>query len=526
MPETETENLKALKVLHQALMVLTAAILAFALRPDLSQDYKDALDELANLKQLSFAGWSNYIAARYRHEVDQNTKVVRVIMRQAGLHAMGNIVLNSPVFGEQVTYVALPTLLDLDKFFSDTQRIGVMEINQSEREWLLDQFKKWREKRSPIPPDVVGLNFSDNSMVIQYPNGSPMLSWLNRLPSSEQGAALYILTPDPTPQPTPVHLKYIVHSETGRFALDWIEHDIFGQKLVDNRTGVVFPRLRPFWHRVNQDNVDQAVVFLQGELEASARGTISFFGIPVERKLAISAGPVLSICVLVFFALHLRHFNLLRHNDQIGTYPWVALFSSPLAAIATYFSVLLLPLLANVALLTKYGASSETTTRIGAVATVLIVPLSVWSLIEIHVLRSSRIPNAGELFTGVGTGLVTPDGSATLNTSIDELSVRIKELGDKSTQVLTFLSFAIVVVATLTSASTSALSSSQKLAAHKAIWAWIIAVFPILIGILPFKEFRWKNMNWYRAIRALKVICLWVALTLIGYGLYQFTKVI
>jgi hypothetical protein len=56
VPDFVNENLKTIKVLHQLLMAVSAAILAFALRPDLTPDYKAALDELAavvrqNLRQ-------------------------------------------------------------------------------------------------------------------------------------------------------------------------------------------------------------------------------------------------------------------------------------------------------------------------------------------------------------------------------------------------------------------------------------------------------------------------------------------
>ena len=101
-----TENIKTLRLLHQLLMVVSAAILAFALRPDQSSDYKAALNELASLKQVSLGGWSNYVAQHYKKETDRDAKFVLSVVHQAGLHVKGppNIVI--PVFGDQVPYSA------------------------------------------------------------------------------------------------------------------------------------------------------------------------------------------------------------------------------------------------------------------------------------------------------------------------------------------------------------------------------------------------------------------------------------
>src|SRR5208282_5823871 len=59
-----TENLKTLRVLHQLLMVVAAAILVFALRVDRSRDYRAALDELRAMQDLNFSGWTTFVRDR------------------------------------------------------------------------------------------------------------------------------------------------------------------------------------------------------------------------------------------------------------------------------------------------------------------------------------------------------------------------------------------------------------------------------------------------------------------------------
>jgi len=80
--------------------------------------------------------------------------------------AIPNVV--SPVFGDQVPYVPSASLLDLDTFFADTHRIGVMKLTATDRQMLLEQLAKWLAGRN-THANITALNLSTNSGV-QYPN--------------------------------------------------------------------------------------------------------------------------------------------------------------------------------------------------------------------------------------------------------------------------------------------------------------------------------------------------------------------
>lgn len=380
MAELLNENLKVIKVLHQVLMAASAAILAFALRPDLTRDYKAALEEIAALKQVSFGGWSNFVAQRYKAETTQDVKFARSVVHQAGLRVKGVPNIGIPVFCDQVPYPN-SRLLDLDTFFAKSQTIGFMKFS-TERQPLIEQLTKWKAGRNPNA-NIIALNVSGNSGV-QYPDGSPMLDWLNRSTSGTSNLPIYLVTDEQSSQPQFIVFTYSVVSETGPFALDWLRNDTFGQRLVAQKTGVVFPHLKIFWHQINQHTPDQATVFLQEESEANTRGTLSFFGIPVERRLAISAGPVLSFCILLFMGLHLVHLRSLPLTNEAIKYPWVALFRSWLAKTVTFTSLLILPVSANSALIYRYGQISEWSSRISVIVTFFVVISGGWVLIEIH----------------------------------------------------------------------------------------------------------------------------------------------
>ncbi len=103
---------------------------------------------------------------------------------------------------------------------------------------------------------------------------------------------------------------------------------------------------------------------------------------------------------------------------------------------------------------------------------------------------------------------------------LDELEARIRELGDKSTNLLLFLSFAIVGAASL---KYDQLPADSELVRSAMRW-WISAVFPVLLGVLPVKELRLNNRRWYGIAVGAKIIVLWMAVALSLAGAIQFLR--
>ncbi len=109
------------------------------------------------------------------------------------------------------------------------------------------------------------------------------------------------------------------------------------------------------------------------------------------------------------------------------------------------------------------------------------------------------------------------------DSDMQSLEKRIEEFGTKSTQILTFLSFAMVVVATL---GTTVADSDQKLAMHNALKWWLRALYPVLFGVVPLKDFCPNKWLWYQMIRWLKFFLLWIDVGLIFLGLRQFAHAV
>jgi hypothetical protein len=102
----------------------------------------------------------------------------------------------------------------------------------------------------------------------------------------------------------------------------------------------------------------------------------------------------------------------------------------------------------------------------------------------------------------------------------EELGTRINELSNKSTQLLLFLTFAILAAVTL---MTKDCDGEESLIRAATRW-WMCAVFPVLLGVLPVKDFHWNKRKWYRLMIHAKCVCLWASVILSGIGAIQFLR--
>jgi hypothetical protein len=104
-------------------------------------------------------------------------------------------------------------------------------------------------------------------------------------------------------------------------------------------------------------------------------------------------------------------------------------------------------------------------------------------------------------------------------------SKRIDELNGKATQILLFLSFAMISVATLENAKEiMALHPTWPRLLDNSFFFWKIALIPTLICILPVKGFHFENDVWYHFLVKFKGVLLWASVSLIGLGIYFFVS--
>jgi hypothetical protein len=106
---------------------------------------------------------------------------------------------------------------------------------------------------------------------------------------------------------------------------------------------------------------------------------------------------------------------------------------------------------------------------------------------------------------------------------LDRIVLRLNELNNTASQILIFLSFAIVAAVTFL---TPALDFSRRTAVHRALQWWIGAIFPTVIGILPMKEIKERNLRWYRALLWARFVLMWAAIGCIFLGAIQFFRAV
>jgi hypothetical protein len=108
---------------------------------------------------------------------------------------------------------------------------------------------------------------------------------------------------------------------------------------------------------------------------------------------------------------------------------------------------------------------------------------------------------------------------------VKHLEKRIKELNDKASQLLLFLSFALVVAAILETTGHQ-LGPLQTELLTRGMRCWTYAIFPILIAVLPVKELRERSEGWYKFIRCSKFLLLLAAILIIMNGTRFFVHAI
>jgi hypothetical protein len=117
----------------------------------------------------------------------------------------------------------------------------------------------------------------------------------------------------------------------------------------------------------------------------------------------------------------------------------------------------------------------------------------------------------------------TESNSETETERLDFLATRLRELNNTASQILIFLSFAIVAAVTFL---TPSMDFSRRTAVHWALRWWIGAIFPTVIGIIPLKEIRDRNLQWYRFLLWMRFVLMWSAIICIFIGAIQFFKAV
>jgi hypothetical protein len=400
------ERLKALKSLQQLICIAAAAVLAFAITSDHSREYRAALDELQFFRKVDPKNYPVYVKRQFAPQEEANRALLLKAAKQAHLIVRSSTVVSEPFVMDTPPLGPETRLRDFEDFVTTQHTVGVYLVDD-EREVFTRLTEQLNQKTQqpvsvtqPVPTTAVPLTVtgiyatyggSGGMILNNVQMADPVV--LHNSPNLESLQFLLFNGLPLPPSPNFAVSCTFKPSDNLHLALDWLRSDENGKNLIDAKSGIVFPKLKPFWERVADMGADNAALFLQERIEASTRGTLSLFGVSVDRDLILLAGPAVLLALTLFFLLHLRQVNAPASwsKDEIesaGDYPWIACFQDRISGFATYFCLIVLPVGASLLLLFKHGESGDSTTQTGAVVlSLFLIVAGVFTALAIHKFR-------------------------------------------------------------------------------------------------------------------------------------------
>jgi hypothetical protein len=384
------ESLKTVNRIHQLIIAVSSAILAFGLSPHKTKQYEAALQDVAALRQLSMneydrfgdrlvPGGSEDLGGQYAPALKEagypkaSTKFS--VIRQAYFKRPND---DSPLTeffrffdgDSQIVYVRLePATLKMRQPLSERQVMyKVLDLNLCE-------------------PEALVLDIPDNR------SGTP------------QNGRLVLLKSQPLAETIPVFLSFARYSGdmncsflipayinsvpvliSGNPAAEWLRSKNLA-------TGSFLRNARAFIEQIGPKSPADAYRFLEEKVNEPEK-ELSFLGITVRKDTAVWVGPSATFFLLLFFV---SHFQQLRYPDAsdentLRTFPWIGLFQDHLSKILTYGSVAFLPILSNIVLISRsWGDTDWKANLVGATITLGITLASLSAAFAIRQVQRQRL---------------------------------------------------------------------------------------------------------------------------------------
>lgn len=128
------------------------------------------------------------------------------------------------------------------------------------------------------------------------------------------------------------------------------------------------------WNEVRGRTIEDSFVYLSSKMQEKSR-TMSLLGVSVESATVILIAPVVLVTTILYLLVHLRFLNHLKKNGgQLPSFPWFALFPGGLAGAIAYASILVLPSFSM--FLLSQRALGATFSVVGCVTTLFILSTS------------------------------------------------------------------------------------------------------------------------------------------------------
>ncbi|MHC4405548.1 MAG: hypothetical protein ACYTG0_38370 [Planctomycetota bacterium] len=153
----------------------------------------------------------------------------------------------------------------------------------------------------------------------------------------------------------------------------------------------VFPALEPFWNDISHMKPLRAYGAISA-LRESTKKDITVLGFMFAQDLAILAAPVAILLLSLYLFCHLSHVRRLagearENQEQLNSFPWIALFDERIARLVNDASIVVLPLLANAVLIWKSQGSSGLFVFVAAALSFFSIVFGLFARLRIGDLR-------------------------------------------------------------------------------------------------------------------------------------------
>ena len=153
-----------------------------------------------------------------------------------------------------------------------------------------------------------------------------------------------------------------------------------------------FPASRKVWASIKDLPPEDAITEVK-EMQRAAppEEEIKILGVAIPAILMTIAGPVILIGLCFYLVAHAIHIHGQRHDNEqlLRSFPWVVLFNDAISRGVTFFTLVLLPICADVCLVLSLWNANEPWKRGVAIAlAITVIGLSVFTWALLRALRT------------------------------------------------------------------------------------------------------------------------------------------
>jgi hypothetical protein len=376
-----TESLKSVRILHNLLVLVCAAIIVFASTPDRVRRYSAAENELNRYSQISSNDYFGYVYSSL--QPDRQIEKTRMInlLRGSGYQVPNGVSFIVPMWASSIN--AGGSLGTFCRLIQQQQTVTFARAVQDYPGPLLPL-----DGSQPAPKldslDVVTAIFLGsepsvnptqkfqllNGYATEFPVSSFLVLAIRRHNGEQILSRLRIAYTSGT-------------SETGHFGKDWLRSLPSASHLIEGNQ--CLPDSLQMYPEIDGMQPADARRDIESKREAEEKNYLEVSSLRIDSATASWAAPVLVALFLLFLISHLRQLHRISREERCPkNFPWVGIFPDFLGRLIAYVTVVLLPVLSEV-LLTRRIAPSSILLRIGPPCGIAV--LSIWAGIELFRIR-------------------------------------------------------------------------------------------------------------------------------------------